>query len=88
VTDAAGQDTLHQRLITLPAEAGLYTGHTSGSACGAGMPGKPASTIGFEKRWNPMLPMNLDEFNARLTVSIPPHPTEMERMVRANPGAD
>ena len=87
-TMMAGQiyDTLHQRLMTLPAEVELYPGHTSGSACGAGMSGKPMSTIGFEKRWNPMLAMSRDEFVATLTQSIPPRPAEMDRMVAFNLG--
>jgi glyoxylase-like metal-dependent hydrolase (beta-lactamase superfamily II) len=80
-------DTLHQRLMPLPAEVELYPGHTSGSACGAGMSGKPMSTIGFEKRWNPMLAMGRDEFVASLTESIPPRPAEMDRMVAFNLGS-
>lgn len=87
-TEMAGQifDTLHQRLMTLPAEVELYPGHTSGSACGAGMSGKPMSTIGFEKRWNPMLAMGRDAFISTLTASIPPRPAEMDRMVAFNLG--
>ena len=87
-TEMAGQiwDTLQQRLMTLPAEVELYPGHTSGSACGAGMSGKPMSTIGFEKRWNPMLSMSRDEFVATLTQTIPPRPAEMDRMVAFNLG--
>jgi glyoxylase-like metal-dependent hydrolase (beta-lactamase superfamily II) len=87
-TVMAGQiyDTLHQRLLALPAEVELYPGHTSGSACGAGMSGKPMSTIGFEKRWNPMLAMSRDEFVATLTETIPPRPAEMDRMVAFNLG--
>lgn len=86
--EMAGQiyDTLHQRLLTLPAEVELYPGHTSGSACGAGMSGKPMSTIGFEKRVNPMLAMSRDAFVATLTESIPPRPAEMDRMVAFNLG--
>jgi glyoxylase-like metal-dependent hydrolase (beta-lactamase superfamily II) len=86
--EMAGQlyDTLQQRLLTLPAEVELYPGHTSGSACGAGMSGKPMSTLGFEKRSNPMLSMSRDEFVAALTETIPPRPAEMDRMVAFNLG--
>lgn len=80
-------DTLHRRLLTLPAEVELYPGHTSGSACGAGLSGKPVSTVGFERRWNPMLAMNRDDFVAALTAVIPPRPAEMARMVAFNLGA-
>lgn len=79
-------DTLQGKLMTLPAEVELYPGHTSGSACGAGLSGKPMSTIGFEKRWNPMLSMTRDEFVAALTADIPPRPAEMDHMVAFNLG--
>jgi glyoxylase-like metal-dependent hydrolase (beta-lactamase superfamily II) len=86
--EMAGQlfDSLHERLLTLPNELELYPGHTSGSVCGAGISGKPASTIGFEKRWNPMLSLNRDAFVEALTGEIPPRPAEMARMVAANLG--
>ena len=54
------------------------------SACGAGLSGKPASTIGFEKRFNPMLSMPRDEFVAALTAEIPPQPADMASFVEAN----
>ena len=78
--------SIHQRLLSLPAEVEIYPGHTSGSACGAGMSGKPGSTIGFERRWNPMLSMPKEAFVAALTRDIPPRPMEMDRMVQANLG--
>ena len=47
-------DSLHAKLMTLPDDIEIYPGHFSGSLCGAGMSGKPSSTIAFEKRWNPL----------------------------------
>jgi hydroxyacylglutathione hydrolase len=79
-------DSLHGKLLNLPAEVEIYAGHVAGSVCGAGISGKPASTIGFEKRWNPMLTMSKDEFVAALTEVIPPRPAEMDRMVAFNLG--
>ena len=79
-------DTLHQRLLALPGEVELYPGHTSGSVCGAGISGKPGSTLGFEKRWNPLLNMEREAFIDALTAEIPPKPAEMERWVAANLG--
>jgi hypothetical protein len=75
---------VHERLLTLPNEVELYPGHQAGSACGAGISGKPSSTIGFEKRFNPMLSMDRDAFIKALTSEIPPRPAEMDRMVTAN----
>lgn len=88
-TEMAGQihESLHRRLLSLPPEVEVYPGHTSGSVCGAGMSGKPGSTIGFEKRWNPILALEKDDFVASLTKDIPPRPAEMERMVAFNLGA-
>ncbi|MBI4742332.1 MAG: MBL fold metallo-hydrolase [Betaproteobacteria bacterium] len=86
--EMAGQlyDSLHQRVLTLPGEVEIYPGHTAGSVCGAGISGKPASTLAFEKRWNPLLAMQRDAFVDALTQEIPPRPAEMERMVAANLG--
>lgn len=77
-------DSLHQRLLCLPAELEIYPGHQAGSACGAGLSGKPASTIGFEKRFNPMLSLDREAFIAELTAQIPATPADMARIVAAN----
>ena len=62
----------------------IYPGRQAGSACGAGLSGKPASTIGFEKRFNPMLSMSKDSFVDVLTAEIPPQPADMANIVEAN----
>jgi len=87
-TEMAGQiyDSLHNKLLTLPDEVEIFPGHQAGSACGAGISGKPSSTVGFEKRWNPLLSVSRDEFIKALTSEIPPRPTEMDRMVKVNLG--
>jgi hydroxyacylglutathione hydrolase len=77
-------DTLQTKLLTLPAELEIYPGHQAGSACGAGLSGKPASTLGFEKRFNPMLSMSKEAFVDALTTEIPPQPADMARIVEAN----
>lgn len=57
-------DSLHHKLLTLPAEVEIYLGHQAGSACGAGLSRKPASTIRVEQRFNPMLGMaRIDDAN-------------------------
>ncbi len=80
-------DSIHGRILPLPAEIELYPGHCAGSVCGAGISGKPASTLAFEKRWNPLLSMDKAAFVESLTKDIPPRPAEMDRMVAANLGA-
>ena len=77
-------DTLHRKLLTLPSDLEIYPGHQAGSACGAGLSGKPASTIGFELRFNPMLVMSREDFIDALTADIPSQPADMARIVEAN----
>ena len=77
-------DSLHTRLLTLPDELEIFPGHQAGSACGAGLSGKPSSTIGFEKRWNAALTLDRVAFIEQLTASTPPRPADMERIVAAN----
>jgi hydroxyacylglutathione hydrolase len=78
-------DSIHQKLLTLPDELEVYPGHFSGSVCGAGMSGKPSSTIASEKRWNPLLSKSREAFVEALS-DVPPKPAAMDRIVRVNQG--
>jgi len=51
---------------------------------GVGLSGKPASTISFEKRFNPMLSMSREAFVDALVADIPAPPQDMARIVAAN----
>lgn len=77
-------DTLHSKLLTLPADLEIYPGHQAGSACGAGLSGKPASTIGFERRYNPMLWMSREAFIEAVLADIPAAPRDMAKIIAAN----
>jgi glyoxylase-like metal-dependent hydrolase (beta-lactamase superfamily II) len=78
-------DSLHQRLLTLPDELEMYPGHFSGSMCGTGLSGKPSSTIGFERRWNPMLSLDRETLIDRLA-DVPPEPDDMRAILAFNRG--
>jgi hydroxyacylglutathione hydrolase len=78
-------DSIHSKLLTLPDDVEVYPGHFAGSACGAGMSGKPSSTIAFEKRWSPLLSKSHAEFVEAL-IDVPAKPAEMEQMLRVNRG--
>ncbi|HEV8245004.1 MAG TPA: MBL fold metallo-hydrolase [Polyangiaceae bacterium] len=78
-------DSIHEKLLTLPDDVEVFPAHFAGSACGAGMSGKPSSTIAFEKRYNPLLSRAKDEFVAAL-LDVPAKPAEMQQILRANRG--
>jgi hydroxyacylglutathione hydrolase len=78
-------DSIHQKLLTLPDDVEIFPGHFAGSMCGAGMSGKPSSTVAFEKRWNPLLTKSREEFVDAL-VDVPQKPDEMTRILAANRG--
>lgn len=80
-------DSLHSKLLALPDALEIFPGHQAGSACGAGLSGKPSSTIGFERRWNPALSMNRTAFITAVTQDIPPRPAQMDEIVAANTAA-
>jgi hydroxyacylglutathione hydrolase len=88
-TEMAGMlyDSLHEKLLTLPSDMEVFPAHQSGSACGVGLSGKPSSTLGFERRWNPALSMNRGEFIDTITQGIPPRPVGMDAIVAANTAA-
>jgi glyoxylase-like metal-dependent hydrolase (beta-lactamase superfamily II) len=78
-------DTLQTKLLSLPDTLEIFPAHQAGSVCGVGLSGKPSSTLGFERRWNPALSIrNRDEFIAYLTRDIPPRPANMDQIVAAN----
>jgi glyoxylase-like metal-dependent hydrolase (beta-lactamase superfamily II) len=78
-------DSLHTKLLTLPDALEVFPAHFAGSACGAGMSGKPSSTIAFEKRWNPMLSLDRDAFVKALT-DVPEKPADMVTILSENRG--
>lgn len=77
--------SLHQKLLSLPDDLELYPAHFAGSACGAGMSGKPSSTVGFEKRFNPMLSMDREAFVTALC-DVPEKPADMMNILLENKG--
>jgi glyoxylase-like metal-dependent hydrolase (beta-lactamase superfamily II) len=87
--DARGQARLlHaslRRLLELPDHVVLYPSHYGGSVCGRGLSGNPFSSIGFERRHNPLLAIDdPDAFADALLEDAPPRPVEQERIVAAN----
>ena len=86
VKESAAQlyESLHQKILVLPETLEIYPAHFSGSLCGAGMSGKPMSTLAFEKRWNPTLALDRGSFIEKMASTSPPKPAEMEAVLRTN----
>jgi hydroxyacylglutathione hydrolase len=77
--------SINDRLLTLPDHLLLYPSHYSGSVCGRGLSGNPASTIGFERRHNKAVQFDSeDAFVEALVRDIPPAPEHQAEIVAAN----
>jgi glyoxylase-like metal-dependent hydrolase (beta-lactamase superfamily II) len=77
--------SLTERLMTLPDYVLLYPAHYSGSVCGRGLSANPATTIGFERRYNPALQHDSeDAFVQALMSDIPPAPEQQVAILQAN----
>ena len=75
-----------RRLVELGDGVEVFPGHVAGSLCGAAMSSKASTTIGFERRFNPALQGELDDFIAGALGAQPPRPPNMERIVELNRG--
>ena len=74
-----------QSLLSFADHTEVWPAHVGGSLCGgAGLSGKTSSTIGFERRHNPLLRMGRAEFVRDLTEELPPRPPNVERIVELN----
>ena len=78
--------SVRDKLLELPDELEVYPAHFAGSACGAGMSGKPTSTIAFEKRWNGLLALDEAAFVEEVGSTVPPKPEGMVEIIRFNQG--
>lgn len=86
-----GARALHASLAGLTSRDGcveVWPAHIGGSLCGgAGLSGKTSSTVGFERRSNPLLRLDVAEFVDGLTANLPSRPPNVERIVAINSGA-
>ncbi|MFT4041191.1 MAG: MBL fold metallo-hydrolase [Thermomicrobiales bacterium] len=74
-----------QRLLNLPDWTAVYPGHFEGP-CGASMNGASGTTVGAERRFNPLARMSRAEFIAQLTGAVPPRPLNITAIEATNRG--
>jgi glyoxylase-like metal-dependent hydrolase (beta-lactamase superfamily II)/rhodanese-related sulfurtransferase len=81
--------SLHEKLLSLPADCEVWPAHLGGSMCGGpGMDMKICSTVGFERRHNPMLSvLDEDEFVSEALANLGPQPPNFEKIVELNRGS-
>jgi hydroxyacylglutathione hydrolase len=74
-------DSLHDVILREEDFVGVYPTHGAGSLCSTGIASTLTSTIGFERRHNPMLrPADVDAFASRLLGRQPAVPRYFARM--------
>lgn len=83
--DPAAQYESVTRLLRLPDWVAVFPGHFEGP-CGKGMCGRPSTTIGFERLFNPMVRMDRDRFVSVLAGEVPPRPMNMTAIEATNRG--
>ena len=94
--DLAGEDlleeqvenlynSLYNKLARFPDWTEVYPAHGEGSLCGKGMSSKPMTTLGFERRNNPLLnEMPFAEFREIMTGGFQLRPDNFMAMVEKN----
>jgi glyoxylase-like metal-dependent hydrolase (beta-lactamase superfamily II)/rhodanese-related sulfurtransferase len=83
-----GARALHasvRRMLALDDHVEVWPAHIGGSLCGgSALSSKTSSTIGFERRHNPLLTLDEEHFVAGLTADLPTRPPNIERIVELN----
>jgi hydroxyacylglutathione hydrolase len=85
VEGARQQHQSVQRLLELHDYVEVFPAHFEGF-CGKGMCGRPSSTIGFERRFNPVLQLSEADF-LQLAAEVPARPLNMTAILETNRGA-
>jgi glyoxylase-like metal-dependent hydrolase (beta-lactamase superfamily II)/rhodanese-related sulfurtransferase len=83
--DAAAQYESVSRLLQLPDWVAVFPGHFEGP-CGKGMCGRPNTTIGFERLYNPLARLDRRAFISTLVDGVPARPLNMTAIEATNRG--
>ena len=94
--DLAGEDLLEEQVRNLyeslytklgrfPDWTEVYPAHGEGSLCGRGMSAKPMTTLGYERRNNPLVKgLSFDEFREIMTANFQVRPPNFAAIVEKN----
>ncbi len=77
-------NSIHKKILTLPEYIEIYPGAQAGSVCGAGLSGKPTSTIYFEKYFNKLLSNGKQEFIKNILSNLPKKPVDVDKIIEKN----
>jgi hydroxyacylglutathione hydrolase len=79
--------SLHDVILPHEDFVGVYPTHGAGSLCSTGIASTPFSSVGFERRYNPLVaPMEVDAFARALLAGQPAFPRYFARMRPTNQG--
>ncbi|MBI3971489.1 MAG: MBL fold metallo-hydrolase [Chloroflexi bacterium] len=82
---AADQYESLTRLLRLPDWVAVFPGHFEGP-CGKGMCGRPSTTIGFERLFNPLARLDRKAFLDTVLNGVPARPLNMDAIYNTNRG--
>ncbi len=78
-------NTLYIKFSKYPDSLEVFPGHGAGSLCGRGMSSKPSSTLGFERRHNPMLQYeSYEAFHLAMSQTFPARPKSFTHIISTN----
>ena len=83
--DAADQYESVTSLLRLPDWVAVFPGHFEGP-CGKGMCGRPSTTIGFERLFNPLARLERGPFIDQLSEAVPARPLNITAIEATNRG--
>ena len=85
--DATQQFESIARLLALPDWVEVFPGHFEGP-CGKSMCGRPSTTVGFERLFNPLAQLERETFIEKLTTDVPSRPLNMLAIEPTNRGLE
>ena len=78
-------NTLYVKFEKFPDSLEVFPAHGAGSLCGRGMSSKPSSTLGFERRHNPMLGyQSYEAFHLAMSQEFPARPKSFTHIISTN----